>query len=257
MFSLAPSERYFGYVSTCRLIFSTLDLAARYWQVQIDGKSKEKTAFNTHSGHYELPLGLRNGYIPEIDGNSTGRKYCVVYLDEVLVVGRSFMEHLNNLKKVFERFRNANLKLKPEKCCLAGSEVVYLEYFVSKEGVSANSSKIKAVQSFPQPHDLSSLRSFLSLASYYQRFVPCFSKIANPLYALTRKNTEFSWGQAQTEAFQQLKQLLTQAPVLAFPNFDSEFMLETDVSGIGLDATLVQKQEDGTVRPIVYASRTL
>jgi len=91
------------------------------------------------------------------------------------------------------------LKLKPEKCCLAGSEVVYLGYVMSKEGVSADSNKIKAVQSFPQPHDLSSLRSFLGFASYYRRFVPCFSKIADPLYALTRKNTEFSWGQLSSD----------------------------------------------------------
>ena len=245
--------------------FSTLDLAAGYWQVQMDGRSKEKTAFSTHSGHYEfqvMPFGLCNGpatfqRLMETVLVGLSRNCCMVYLDDVLVVGRSFVEHLDNLRKVFERFRDANLKLKPEKCCLAGSEVVYLGYVVSKKGVSADSNKIKAVQSFPQPHDLSSLRSFLGFASYYRRFVPCFSKIADPLYALTRKNTEFSWGQAQTKAFQQLKQSLTQAPVLAFPNFGNEFMLETDASGVGLGAILTQKQEDGTVRPIAYASRTL
>ena len=134
---------------------------------------------------------------------------------------------------------------------------MYLGYVVSKEGISADIKKVEAVQCFPQPHDLTSLRSFLGLASYYRRFVPDFSTVANPLYALTRKNIEFSWGQAQENAFQNLKQLLTQAPVLAFPNFDQEFILETDASGVGLGAILAQRQQDVTVRPIAYASRTL
>jgi len=79
------------------------------------------------------------------------RSYCMVYLDDVLVVGRSFVEHVSNLREVFERFQNAQLKLKPEKCCLAGSEVVYLGYVVSKEGISADSKKVETVQCFPRP----------------------------------------------------------------------------------------------------------
>ena len=181
----------------------------------------------------------------------------MVYLDDVMVVGKSFEEHLSNLRKVFDRFQDANLKFNPEKCCLAGSEVVYLGYVVSKEGISADSRKVEAVKSFPQPDDLPSYRSFLGLASYYCRFVPDFSKLANPLYALTRKNIEFSWGQTQEEAFQNLKQLLMQTPVLAFPNFDQEFILETDASGAGLGAILAQTQPDQMVWPIAYASRTL
>ena len=83
------------------------------------------------------------------------------------------------------------MKLKPEKCCLAESKVLHLGYVVSKEGISADSRKVEAVKSFPQPDDLPSLRSFLGLASYYCQFVPGFSKLANPLYVLTRKNIEF------------------------------------------------------------------
>ena len=149
--------------------FSTLDLAAGYWQVQMDTGSQEKTAFSTYSGHYEfcvMPFGLCNGpatfqRLMETVLVGLSRNCCMVYLDDVLVVGKSFAEHLYNLREVFERFRNANLKLKPEKCCLAGSEVVYLGYVVSKEGISADIKKVEAVQCFPQPHDLTSLRSFL------------------------------------------------------------------------------------------------
>ena len=199
-----------------RLIFMTLDFVAGYWQFQMDRDSQEKTAFKTHFGCYEfcvLLFGLYNGLatfqrLMETVLVGLSRNCCMVYLDDVLVMGGSFKEHLDNLRKVIEQFRSVNSKLKPEKCCLAGIEVVYL---VSTEGISADSSKIEAIQSFPQPHNLSSLCSFLGLASYYHQFVPGFSKIADPLYALTRKNIVFSWRQAHTEAFQQLMYLLTQA----------------------------------------------
>ena len=129
-------------------------------------------------------------------------------------------------------------KLKPTKCSLAGTEVTYLGYMISWTGISADPQKVEAVQNFPPPDDLTSLRSFLGLASYYRRFVPGFSTIAGPLYLLLQKNTNFLWGQTQQESFDHLKQLLTCAPVLAFPDFDQEFILETDASGKGLGAIL-------------------
>ena len=103
--------------------------------------------------------------------------------------------------EVFESFCQANLKLKPEKCFLASSEVLYLGYVVPREGILANAQKVEAVQSFPRPTDLTSLRSFLGLASYYQRFIPSFSTVAYPLYALTQKDAEFHWGQSKQVAF--------------------------------------------------------
>ena len=245
--------------------FSTLDLAAGYWQVQMDKDSQEKTAFSTYSGHYEfqvMPFGLCNApatfqRLMETVLAGLIRNCCLVYLDDVMVIGRSFSEHLTNLRKVFERFRNANLKLKPEKCCLAGSEVLYLGYVVSRDGISADPAKVKVVKNFPQPSDVKSLRSFLGLASYYRRFIQDFSKVANPLYALTQKDVEFLWKPVHYDAFRQLKQLLISAPVLAFPDFARDFILETDTSGMGLGAILAQADEDGMVHPIAYASRTL
>ena len=173
--------------------FSTLDLAARYWQVRMDSDSQEKTAFSTCSGHHEfcvMPFGLCNGpstfqRLMESVLMGLSRSRCMVYLDDVMVIGRNFTEHLENLWEVFGRFRQANLKLKPEKCFLASSEVLYLGYVVSREGISADIQKVEAVRSFPRPTNLTSLRSFLGLASYYRRFIPNFSTVASPLYALT------------------------------------------------------------------------
>ena len=245
--------------------FSTLDLAAGYWQVQMDNNSQEKTAFSTYSGHYEfrvMPFGLCNApstfqRLMETVLAGLTRSCCLVYLDDVMVIGKNFFEHLDNLRNVFERFRIANLKLKPEKCCLAGSEVLYLGYVVSREGILADPAKIDAVKNFPQPFDVRSLRSFLGLASYYRRFIENFSSVASPLYELTRKDVGFSWESIHHNAFCKLKQLLISAPVLAFPDFARGFILETDASGVGLGAILAQSHEDGTVHPIAYASRTL
>ena len=133
----------------------------------------------------------------------------------------------------------------------------YLGYRVSGEGLSTDPRKTAAIEKFPTPTDVKSLRSFLGLTSYYRRFVPCFSKVASPLHHLTRKDAPFVWTDECELAFSQLKALLTSATVLAFPQFDREFLLETDASGLGLGAVLAQKQDDGLVRPIAYASRTL
>ena len=128
---------------------------------------------------------------------------------------------------------------------------------MTDKGVAADPQNIEAVCSYPTPTDLKHLRSFLGLASYYRRFIANFAKIANPLHALTRKGTPFLWGSTCQHAFESLKQCLIAAPVLAFHNFDNPFLMETDASGIGLGAVLAQKQEDGSVRPLVYASRSL
>ena len=110
---------------------------------------------------------------------------------------------------------------------------------------------------FPRPQDLKALRSFLGLASYYCRFIPGFSKVAAPLFCLTRKDVAFEWNGEQQQAFDGLKGLLTQAPVLSFPDFTKCFLLETDASGSGLGAVLAQKREDGSTSPVAYASRSL
>lgn len=244
--------------------FSTLDLATGYWQVGMSSDSKEKTAFITHEGLYEfsvMPFGLCNApatfqRLMEVTLCGLARSKCVVYLDDILIMGKSFQEHLNNLKEVFGRLRIAGLRLKPQKCHLVKQEVKYLGYAVSYSGISADPDKVTAVQDYPRPQTVKQLRSFLGLASYYRRFIPRFSQVAAPLYALTKKDASFKWTPTCQDTFKQLKQILTQAPVLTFPDFSKPFVLETDTSGIGLGAVLSQ-EHDGIRKPICYASRTL
>ena len=231
----------------------------------MDQASREKTAFITHSGLYEfkkMPFGLVNApatfqRLMEVVLNGLARDGCMVYLDDVLVVGRTFEEHNDNLAKVFQRLRSAGLTLKPKKCKFAQLQVTYLGHVVSAEGVRTDPKKIRALLEFPVPANVKALRSFLGLASYYRRFIPQFSRIAGPLHALTKKNSVFTWTAACQETFERLRKLLASVPVLAYPDFHVPFVLETDASVSGLGAVLAQQQEGGLVWPIAYASRSL
>ena len=245
--------------------FSTLDLASGYWQVKMDQSSQEKTAFTTQVGLYEfrvMPFDLCNApatfqrLMEKVLHGLVG-KICLVYLDDVLVLGKSMEEHLDNLKQVWERLREAQLRLKPSKCQLVMKEVEYLWFVVSSEGITTSPAKVLAVKNFPVPSDVTSVRSFLSLASYYWRFIPNFSVIAGPLFDSTKKDAPFQWSEDCQHAFQCLKDALSGSTVLALPDFDKPFVLETDASGRGLGAVLSQEQSDGRNCPVAYASHTL
>ena len=161
----------------------------------MDDDSREKTAFVTHSSLYEIlvmPFGLCNvpatfQRLMEVVLDGLVRKKCLVYIDDILVVGETFEEHLENLGLVLARLRQAGLRLKQKKCHLVQTKVGYLGYVVSEDGISADPQKVQAVQQFPRPLDLKSLRLFLGLSSYYRRFIAEFSTVAGPLFALTRK----------------------------------------------------------------------
>jgi hypothetical protein len=112
---------------------------------------------------------------------------CLLYLDDVIIIGRTFQEHLLNLRKVFERFREARLKLNPGKCHLSQKEVKYLGHIVSTEGISTDNEKLKAVREWPTPKNKHEIGSFLGLCTYYRRFISSFANIAKPLTRLTEE----------------------------------------------------------------------
>ena len=128
-------------------------------------------------------------------------KTCLVYLDDIIVHAASFNDHIENLCRVLERLRRANLKLNPKKCRLFQQQVQFLGYTMSKHGISADQEKVKAVQSWPQPRSVREVRSFLGLCTYYRRFVPGFANIAQPLHQLSEKNAKFLWTEECNTAF--------------------------------------------------------
>ena len=158
---------------------------------------------------------------------------------------------------MIQRLAEANLKLKPVKCRFACKEVEYLGHLITPSGLKPNPRLVSAVQEFQPPKDVRELRRFLGLTSYYRKFIPKFAKVAEPLHYLTRKEMEFMWSDDCQHAFNSLKQKLIEAPVLAYPSFDKDFILETDASIKGVGAILSQKQDDGKVHPVAFASCAL
>ena len=245
--------------------FSTLDMLSGYWQVELEEGDKEKTAFCTQEGLFEfnvLPFGLCNGpatFQRLMDLVLTGLQWssCLVYLDDVVVVGRSFEEHLRNLQNVFERLRGAGLRLKPKKCAFLQEEVLYLGHLVSREGISTDPSKIDKVVNWPEPVSTKEVQQFLGFANYYRRFIQDFSQIAKPLHRLTERNCPFKWTAECQQSFDELKAKLTTAPVLAYPDYGKPFILDTDASDFGIGAVLSQKDDEGRERVVAFASRSL
>jgi hypothetical protein len=194
--------------------FSTLDLASGYWQVPMEESSQEKTAFVIPGGgHFEflrMPFGLTNA-VPTfqrlmsvvLEGLLPLR--CLVYLDDVLVIGRSFEQHLENLEAVLEAISKAGLKVKPSKCHFAQSSVDFLSFIISDSGLAPDCKKVEAISRYPTPKNLTELRRFLGMASYYRRFISGFSDIASPLNRLTQKDMSFVCDKNCENAFQTIK----------------------------------------------------
>uniref|UniRef100_A0A8C7WS97 Reverse transcriptase RNase H-like domain-containing protein n=1 Tax=Oryzias sinensis TaxID=183150 RepID=A0A8C7WS97_9TELE len=163
---------------------------------------------------------------------------------------------LQRLGQVFHRLKQANLKLKPSKCCLFRHQVAYLGHIVLEHGVATDPDKVCKVQAWPTPKSIHDVRRFIGLASYYRRFVKDFAAIAEPLHNLTKKNARFHWQAEHQASYETLKPRLTTAPVLGYPLDNGEMILDTDASNTGHGAILSQVQ-DGAERVLAYGSRKL
>ena len=148
---------------------------------------------------------------------------------------------MSRLETVFQKLIEVGLKLKPSKCKLLRKSVSFLGHVVSAEGLSTNPEKVRSIAEFPVPRDVERLKSFLGLSGYYRDFVPNYADIARPLTLLNSECRDFVWSGECQDSFEQLKQLLMMAPVLAYPDFSKTFILTTDASDKGLGAILSQE----------------
>ena len=243
--------------------FSTIDLASGYHQVSVARKDQEKTAFVTPWGHYEyvvMPFGLCNApatfqrLMTLIFSGLIGLD-CLIYLDDIIIFGPTFDVHLLRLEKVLMRLQENNLKIKLEKCHFGLPYVSFLGHVVSAAGIHTDPSKIDVIQKWILPSNISELRSFLGLASYYRRFIQDFAKIVSPLTLMLEKDRAFIWTDEGRAAFENIKKRLCNPPILTYPDFNKPFILDTDVSDQGIGAVLSQQDVDGQEHPIAYYSR--
>jgi hypothetical protein len=177
---------------------------------------------------------------------------CYIFIDDILIYSKNEEEHAQHLRIVLTRLREHQLYAKFSKCAFWLEEIQFLGHVLSAKGIALDPSKVKDILEWKPPTTAPQVRSFLGLAGYYRRFIPYFSKLVKPITSLLKSDTKFSWSSKCNETFEQLKVLLTTAPVLAQPDIEKPFDVYCDASGSGLGCVLMQEG-----RVVAYASRQL
>jgi hypothetical protein len=242
-------------------VFSKIDLSSGYHQIRIRPENiLPKTAFTTRYGLFEylvMSFGLTNApahftylmnsvFMPELD------KFVVVFIDDILIYSKNEEGHAKHLRIVLTRLREHQLYAKFSKCAFWLEEIQFLGHVLSAKGIAVDPSKVKDILEWKPPTAVHQVRSFLRLAGYYRRFILDFSKIVKPITGLLKNDTKFDRSSKCNEAFEQLKVLLTTAPVLAQLNIEKPIDVYCVASGNGLGCVLMQEG-----RVIAYASRKL
>lgn len=243
--------------------FTTLDLNQAYNQIPLHEDSKPITAFVTDWNLFEfnrVPFGLATGaavlsQLMDSVFSEIKFKFVYHYLDDLVVYSKSAQEHLEHLREVFMRLRQAGLTVNPAKVVFAGSAMKFLGHVVSGEGISISPERVDVINQFPTPRNVKQVARFVGMANFFRKFISGFAEKAAPLNELRKKGAAFMWGPTQEASFAALKEALKSAPVLTLPDFNSEFILQTDASALGLGAVLLQEQNGRKV--IAYASRGL
>ena len=222
---------YRGFVFSVREKYLKLDLAQAYQWIEPGGRVKEAGYYNTHKGLYQynrLPFGVASAlaiFQHTMENILKGINNVSVNTDDILVTGRDVAEHLQHLREVLSRVEPFGLILKRDKCAFLVLSVEYLGHRISREGLSPTDDKVKAIKQAPAPCNVTHLRSFLGVLNYYRKFL---SSILAPLNSLLQKNTNWSWGSAQANAFAEAKDALSSSQVLAHYNPDLELIVECD-----------------------------
>ena len=246
-------------------VFSTIDLRSGYYHVGLTRESRPKSAFVVPMGKWQFkrtPFGLSQApayFQLLIDKVLTGcSEFAMGYLDDIIIFSRSEEEHLVHLEKIFRRLQEFGLKMKREKCAFFKKHIQYLGHLVSEKGFEPLPEKLEAIKKMPAPTTSKEVKQFLGLIGYYRKFVPRFSDISRPLTKLTWHDTPFEWTEQCGKAFNHLRELLMQYPILRYPDPTKGYVLYTDASGIGWSGVLTQEYVDEKNRakqhPICYVS---
>ena len=250
--------------------YSSIDLAKGYHQVPLTERAKQICSFRCPSGFFRytrMPFGIMNApaafqRMMDVVLRDIAWKFCMVYIDDVIVYSTSWAEHVDHVGQVLQRIQDAGLTVGLKKCHFGGREVAFLGYVVSARGIKPDPVKVAAIRAFKIPATLSDLRSFLGLASQFRKFIRSFGDMARPLQFLTRKEAHGLWvtGHAWTEervtAFEAIKAAVAEEVTLAHPRYDRPLLMVCDASDYGMGAMLAQLDDNGNERPIAYTSAT-
>jgi hypothetical protein len=194
-------------------VFSVLDAASGFWQIELDDESAKLCTFNSPFGRYcfrRLPFGVTIGseaFQQKVSEIFEGLEGVEIYIDDILVWGKDEREHDERLEKVLQRCREANLKLNKEKARIAVDEVTYVGHRISKEGTLPDEKKVKAIMEMPKPQNKKDIERFLGLVQYVGKFIPNLSDITSPIRHLMKQETEWQWSDEQDKAVETIKKI--------------------------------------------------
>ncbi|XP_059060190.1 uncharacterized protein K02A2.6-like [Achroia grisella] len=240
------------------IYFSVLDANSGFWAIKLDEPSADLCTFSSPFGRYQytrLPYGLNCA--PEVFHATVkqlleGLDGVDSFVDDIICWGRTKQEHDDRLQALLERARKINLKFNKNKCKICVQEVTYLGHIFNKDGMKPDCSKVTAIKEMPVPTDKKSLERFLGAVNYLSKFIPNYSDRTFPLTGLLKKDIEWMWGSSHQRAVDELKHLISVAPVLALYDVRAPVVVSVDASAVALGAVLLQAG-----RPVEYASRTL
>ena len=234
-----------------------------YQQLLLEENSKRFVVINTHRGLFRynrLPFGVASApgiFQRVMESLLSGIPGVVVYIDDILITGKTEADHLVALEEVLKRIENAGLRLKKEKCAFLAPSVVYLGYKVDAQGIHPVAEKVKAIQEAPRPKNVTELKSYLGLLMYYSRFLPNLSDTLAPLYKLLKRHMHWKWTDAQEKAFTRSKESLLSSQLLVHFDPTLNITLACDASAYGIGAVLSHQMPDGLEKPVGFVSRTL
>jgi len=244
--------------------FTKLDLKNGFNLICIREGDEWKTAFRTRYGLYEfqvMPFGLTNA--PSTFQDMMNHVFSdminlglLVYMDDFLIYAKTEEKHDQRVKEVLRRLQENRLAVSPDKCVWKTQEVEFLGYVIGQDGIKMAKGKVEAVLEWKTPASLTEVQSFLGFANFYRRFIKDYSRVARPLTELTKGGKrEWEWNPQTEEAFRELKQRFTTAPILAHFDATKPVIIETDASDLAIGAVLSQRDEEGRLHPVAFHSR--
>ncbi|GFV08043.1 retrovirus-related Pol polyprotein from transposon 17.6 [Trichonephila clavipes] len=245
-------------------VYSTLDLRNGFFHVDVDEDCRKYTSFIVPDGQFEfnkVPFGLSTSlgvfqrYVSSIFRDLTRKGIVISYLDDLVIPAKNEQEGLGKLKIIFEVAKKYGLEIKFKKCQFLKKKIEFLGHIVESGTIKPSPTKTLAVRKFPEPTTIKQVQSFLGLTGYFRKYIKDYSKIAKPLSDLTRKENLFVFGIQEKEAFEKLKKIMSEGPILHLYKYGRKPELHTDACKQGYGAILLQEAEDGKLHPVYYMSK--
>ena len=242
-------------------IITTLDIKSGYWHIRINEEDKYKLAFLFDGKLYEwnvMPFGPTNApsyfqYVMNMIFRDL--EFVIVYIDDITIISNNFEDHKVHLNIVMDRINNYGIKLRLDKCSFCMSKVQYLGLAVDKYGLQVPQKYKQKLLNVPEPTSRKPLHRFLGMVQFIHKFIPNLYKSTQPLYDKLKKDVPWSWTKEDSERFEKIRKLISDAPFLHHPDINKPYVVICDASHNGMGALLAQYNDNKVLVPIEFGSK--